>query len=158
MKKILSLVLIATLAMSITGCKGNESKQSYKESAFGPVSSCEIRSNLDMVENRMGNLEGTTAVNFESLKMGTGEGWLPDSTDYTVQGYVTLTDEAAEKYASSYDWDEGTPEFNLLELQQQDIEGSWYQSPDFNKDIFTNCNSGSAWLNGNTLFFRFYVS
>ncbi|WP_022770808.1 hypothetical protein [Butyrivibrio sp. NC2007] len=67
------------------------------------------------------------------------------------QGYIVLSDEAAEKYASSYEWKEVDPDVTFESIEKP--EGNWKYSYDFCKDIIPGYYGGAAWIDGNTIIF-----
>ena len=45
------------------------------------------------------SLEDALETQWEQIRLGSGDGRTPGPTDYQYQGYIILSDEAAEKHA-----------------------------------------------------------
>ena len=149
MKKSMKLLIATLLALCIfcmAGCNGRNGTDTGRNSAKTYYST-----ETDAVEKMFPSLEGIKAAEWEQVTMGSGREEVPGPTDYRYQGYITLTDEAAEKFASEYSFDDAAPDVELETVSER--EGQWKFSNEFNNDMKPEYYSGKMWIDGNTIFF-----
>lgn len=137
--------ICVTGILSTTGCGASGSSESPAVTTSTDTA---------VMKNLFPNLEGVEAVEMEQHKYGGSDGidLLPGPTDYQYMGYITLSDDAATKYADTYDFKEvTTPKVFFTNIQQRD--GQWRYSYEFGKDIIKKGLVGNVWMDGNTLLF-----
>ena len=132
MKVVLALALIFILA----GCEETENK---------------VSTDLGSIAVFFPELEGAQEAEWEQITMGSGDSRVPGPTDYKYQGYVTISGEAAEKYASSYEWEEREPKVELENIEER--SGEWKYCYDFEKDMLQGRYGGSIWIDGDKILF-----
>ena len=146
MKRVIAGLLIL-LMLGATACSGKKeiSKTVNDEAIMNPSN------NMEAIAKMFPSLEGALEAQWEQIRLGSGVGRTPGPTDYQYQGYIILADEAAEKYASSYEWKEVDPDVTFESIEKP--EGNWKYSYDFCKDIIPGYYGGAAWIDGNTVIF-----
>ena len=106
---------------------------------------------MDAIAKMFPSLEGALESEWEQIKLGGGDDRVPGPTDYMYQGYIVLSDEAAQKYATSYKWSEAEPDVTFESIEKRD--GAWKTSYDFCKDIIPGYYGGTVWIDGNVILF-----
>ena len=106
-----------------------------------------------VIEKLFPSLEGAETIEMEQLKYGGSDRpeVLPAPVDYNYRGYITLSEAAAEKYASAYSFTEMQPQVSFASVKER--EGQWTYSFDFSKEIIPAGYSGYIWMDGTTLLF-----
>ncbi|MCR4691560.1 MAG: hypothetical protein K5739_09470 [Lachnospiraceae bacterium] len=146
-------LLTAMLLACITGCSaGKSSGQNSQSAPVEPV----ITTTTDTaaVSKLLPSLEGVTDFEAEQLKYGENDNprELPDQVSFKYHGYITLSKEAAEKYANAYDdFTEADPSVSFEQVQQR--EGNWLYSPKMCKDLLGPGIFGDIWMSGNVILF-----
>ncbi len=98
-------------------------------------------------------LEGVTETEWEEIRLGSDDRMVPGPTDYQYEGYVTISEEAADKYLSEYEWSEAEPDVTFEYIRERD--GDWKYSYDFEKAVSEGAHySVSVWIDGNTILFK----
>ena len=147
MRKILSGILCTILMLSLVACSGGNGSRTGEDNP-----EAELRTDIEGIEKLFPALEGAvTEVDWEMKRLGTGDTFLPGKYAYQCQGYITLSDEAAEKYASSYEWTDVSPKVEFEAVTER--EGNWKASHDFEQEVFDGHITGHVWLDGNTILF-----
>lgn len=114
---------------------------------------------VETAERILPSLEGIESVDMEQVRVGGTQSrdLVPGPADYVYQGYVTLSDEAAEGYAESYDLhDGGTPQVELEAVEGRD--GRWLHDHDLCEDLIKGGLFGDVWLDGNTMLVCVYTT
>ena len=98
-------------------------------------------------------LKGVEKVEVEELSYGgsSDRTGIPGPTDYLYRGYITLSDEAAEKYMEKYSFEEAEAEVPFKKISER--PGHWMYSREFCMDIMPEGHTGDIWLSGDTLLF-----
>ena len=142
-KPIITLILVLALLVCATACtNGKRAGEEAKSS---------VSTDISAIEKLFPSLEGATEIEWEQVTLGSGDSRVPGPTDYRFQGYIVLSDDAAQKYASSYDFTEAEPDVTFENIKER--EGKWKYSEDFCKDIIPEYYPGSVWIDGNTILF-----
>ena len=110
---------------------------------------------LNMIEKLFPSLEGAVAIEMEQLKYGGSEDTetLPGTVDYKYRGYVTISDESAKQFETTYIFTETAPKVIFETINER--EGNWRYSFDLCKNIIPEGYVGNVWMDGNTLLFEF---
>ena len=175
MRRMRVFYAIIILMLSITACDsankgGNSSgsgagnsRTSYSSDASNSRTSNNSEetimnpsTDVAVVEKIFPNLEGIESVEFEVTTLGSGNSTVPGPTDYQYQGYIELTDEAAEKYASSYKWEDFDNDVTFETINTR--SGDFKYDPMFTKDIIKKSSfAGKTWVDGNTILFSVHT-
>lgn len=151
---VLAGVLVAGMG-AMAGCLN--SQRTGQDAAFS-VSHVDGTQAAQEAKRLLPGLEGIESADIEQIKYGGTQpsDFVPTPTDYYYQGYVELSDEAARKYASSYDFVEGTvPQVDFQEVIARD--GKWLYSYEFDKAVIGERSIGNLWLDGNTVLFSLHT-
>ena len=149
------LVYILTITLCITGCTvrgGAGNNDSSNEGELMKPSIC-TTTDINAVVKLFPSLEGAESVEMEQLKYGGSSSprSLPTPADYQYRGYITLSDEAAEKYGHDYSFTDANPKVSFEILKERN--GHWKYSYKFKKKIIKSGLVGDVWLDGNILLF-----
>lgn len=142
-KPIITLTLVLTLLVCATACT--------KDRTAGSEAKSSVSTDISAAEKFFPSLEGVTEIEWEQVTLGSGNDRAPGPADYKFQGYIVLSDDAAQKYASSYDFAEAKPDVTFENIKER--EGNWKYSEDFCKDMIPEYYLGSVWIDGNTVLF-----
>ncbi|MBO4456950.1 MAG: hypothetical protein J5802_04455 [Butyrivibrio sp.] len=153
MRKIVCGILCVTMMFSMVACSNRVgSRDGSRESGSrNGEAEAELRTDLDGIEKLFPTLEGVTEAEWECKPLGSGDSFVPDPHDSLCQGYIILSDEAAEKYASSYEWTDVSPKVDFEVVTER--EGNWKASHDFEVEVYNGNLKGNAWIDGNTILF-----
>lgn len=158
MKRVIAGILAATMLFSMTACADTKAAGNTRTRTVdnGTTDSEETIMNpstdISVVSQIFPKLEGIEAVEFEVKKLGSGDDSVPGPTDYQYQGYITLTAEAAQNYASSYEWNDSKNDVTFETITAR--SGNFKSAPGFLNDIIKKSKyTGRAWLDGNTILF-----
>lgn len=145
-KKSLLILLSIINCLNLTGCLyGNNARNTNTSNVY-------TSTDIQAISNMFPGLEGVESAEWEEIKRG-GDGSrleLPGPTDYEYHGYITISDESAEKYSNEYTFTSATPNVPFEALIAHD--SSWLYSQDFTKDIIGNY-SGYVWFDGKKILF-----
>lgn len=141
------VVILFVFVMGITACTTGKktNKESAEESMMNPSNS------MKAVEKFFPSMEGAIETQWEQIRMGEGDERTPGPTDYRYQGYIILSEDAAQKYKSAYEWNQVEPDVEFESIEKR--EGNWKYSDDFCRDIIPGYYNGSVWIDGKTIMF-----
>lgn len=149
MKKRAILMIVLVLVL-LTGCNASDGN-GHKSENNNEETEIIMSTDTNAIAKLFPQLTGVESAEWEQITLGDGTSELPGPTDYRYQGYITLTNEAAENYLSSYSWTPDTPDVSFSEIEPKD--GNWNYSEDFADAIIPGYYSGSIWIDGNTILF-----
>ena len=147
MKRALAGMLILAMILGTTAC----SKEKLNDRTRNDTPEVHQSDSMEAIAKMFPSLEGAVETDWEQITLGSGDDRIPGSTDYKYQGYIVLSDDAAEIYASAYEWKEVDPEVTFESVEAR--EGTWKYSYDFCKDIIPGYYGGLVWIDGNTILF-----
>ena len=143
------------MTLCITGCTvrgkaGDNDSSGGKEPVKPDICTT---TNINAAMQLFPSLEGVEAVEMEQLKYGGSSSprSLPAPVDYQYRGYITLSDEAAEKYGHDYSFTDADPKVSFEVLKERN--GHWKYSYEFQQKIIKSGLIGDVWLDGNILLF-----
>jgi hypothetical protein len=145
-------IAILLAVMVLAGCANSNSAN---EGITQDYQQLDITSK-DAIAKMFPSLEGVLDSEWEQIKLGSGDDRTPGPSDYKYQGYIVLSEEAADKYASSYEWKEAEPDITFESIETR--SGSWNYSYDFCKDIIPGYYGGEMWIDGNVILFSITTS
>ena len=154
-QKIYGMIYILAVLLCIVGCteKGKISNNySSSEEASMKPNIC-TTTDLEVAVKLFPSLKGAESLEMEQLKYGgsSSPSLLPSPVDYQYRGYITLSNEAAAKYAHDYIFTDADPKVPFEAIKMRD--GRWKYSYEFQKDIIKSGLVGDVWLDGNTILF-----
>ena len=148
-----ALLLTAMLLSCLAGCSfGGGAGQNAQSGSADP----KITTTTDTasVSKLFPSLEGVASFEAEQLQYGGNDNSrdIPDQVSYQYHGYVTLSAEAAAKYAQDYDdFTEATPSVPFEQIKER--EGDWKYSPSLCKDLLGPGLFGDVWMSGDMILF-----
>lgn len=109
---------------------------------------------LNAVGKIFPGLNGAVSAQVEQLKYGgsSSRDALPSPVDYQYRGYITLSAEAAARYAKEFSFADAVPEVSFEILKKQ-TGHHWKYSDEFEQTIIRNGFVGDVWLDGDTILF-----
>lgn len=162
MRKILIVFVIVVFVLSFSACDNNTNSENSNGNSTNNSRTDSVdnimnpNTDVEVVEKIFPNLEGIESVEYEITKLGNGTASVPGPTDYQYQGYIILTDEAAEKYASSYTWGDFDNDVTFETISER--SGDFKYDPHFTKDIIKKSSyDGKVWIDGNIILFSVHT-
>lgn len=154
-QKTSGMIYILAVLLFITGCTARgriSNNNSYSEEASMKPNIC-TTTDLEVAVKLFPSLEGAESLEMEQLKYGGSSSprLLPAPVDYQYRGYITLSDEAAAKYAHDYIFTDADPKVSFEAIKERD--GRWKYSDEFQMEIIKSGLVGDVWLDGNTILF-----
>ena len=109
---------------------------------------------LNAVGKIFPGLNGAVSAQVEQLKYGgsSSRDALPSPVDYQYRGYITLSEEAAARYAEEFSFADAEPEVSF-EIIKKQTGHHWKYSDEFEQTIIRNGFVGDVWLDGDTILF-----
>ena len=162
MKKVIFGMSVAALMVSLAACDDNAGNAGDRsvvnasmttEADTGATDATDTSAgsgaltDVSVISEIFPGLEGIDSVEYEVVPLGTNNS--PDvagPTDYQYQGYIVLTDEAAEALTAAYEWEDAEPEVAFVSIT--DRGGDYKSCVNLINDTLKKASySGNAWYN-----------
>lgn len=148
MRKMICGIILVMIMISAVACASADGGKRVTDSEEAAP---KVSTDLDSIAVFFPKLEGAQEAEWEQITLGSGDSRVPGPTDYKYQGYVVISDDTAEQYASTYEWKEAEPEVKFENIQER--SGNWKYSNDFAQDMLQGRYGGSIWIDGNLILF-----
>ena len=158
MKKVMVALVAGAMITALAACeKGNAtgSRMGNNNAVNASASAVTTYTDVSVVQEIFPELEGIESVEYEVIKHGGDDPRsVPGPTDYVYQGYIVLTEEAANTIAASYEWQDYDTDISFEAVTER--SGDYKLDGHFTQDILKKTYSGKVWFNeaDKTILFR----
>ena len=158
MKKAMVALVMGLMLTALTACEDQNtagSRTANNSAANAGATVASTYSDVSVVQDIFPNLEGIESVEYEVIKHGGDDPRsVPGPTDYVYQGYIVLTEEAANTIAGSYEWQDFDTDISFEAVTER--SGDYKLDGHFTQDILKKTYSGKVWFNeaDKTILFR----
>ena len=150
MKKTVIAFTAALMVTVLSACQngnaaGNRTGVGSTTNANANASAATISTDVSIVQDLFPGLDGIESTEFEVIRHGGDDPRsIPGPTDYVYQGYIVLTEEAANKLAGAYEWQDFETSVTFESLTER--SGDYKLDGHFTKDVLKSTYSGRTWF------------
>ena len=151
MKKTVIAFTAALMVTVLSACQngnaaGSRTGVGSTTNANANASAATISTDVSIVQDLFPGLEGIESTEFEVIKHGGDDDprSLPGPTSYVYQGYMVLTEEAANDLAEAYEWQDFETSVTFEAVTER--SGDYKLDGQFTKDVLKSTYSGRTWF------------